>query len=75
MRFRPLAVFAFVSASLLLVSFDSPRAQRDSAKIDPWVIEHTEGKQQAEFLVILRDQADLSGAEALSTKTDKGFFV
>ena len=44
-------------------------------KIAPWVIEHTANGQQAEFFVVLADQADLSGAAALTTKTEKGRYV
>jgi serine protease AprX len=39
------------------------------------VIEHTANGQQAEFLVVLADQADLSGAAALATKAEKGRYV
>ena len=76
MRIRLLATFIFIIASLLSVNLSSPLfAQADLAKIAPWVLEHTEGKQEAEFLVVLTDQADLSGAEALRTKEEKGYFV
>src|SRR4029077_6888171 len=44
-------------------------------KIVPWVMEHTANRQQAEFFVILADQADLSPAANLPTKTEKGRFV
>src|ERR1700754_616738 len=44
-------------------------------KIAPWVIEHTAYGQQAEFFVVLADQADLSPAANLPTKTEKGRFV
>jgi serine protease AprX len=44
-------------------------------KIATWVIEHTANGQQAEFLVMLADQADLSPAANLPTKTEKGRFV
>jgi subtilisin family serine protease len=44
-------------------------------KIAPWVIEHTANGQQAEFFVVLADQADLSGAAALHTKAEKGRYV
>ena len=37
-------------------------------KIAPWVMEHTANGQQAEFFVVLVDQADLSHAESLQTK-------
>ncbi len=44
-------------------------------KIAPWVIEHTANSQQAEFMVVLADQANLSGAPALATKNEKGRYV
>ncbi len=44
-------------------------------KIAPWVTEHTANGQQAEFFVVLADQADLSPAAALDTKAEKGRFV
>jgi subtilisin family serine protease len=44
-------------------------------KIAPWVLEHTAAGTQAEFLVVLSDQADLSGAWRLKTKQEKGRFV
>jgi serine protease AprX len=44
-------------------------------KIAPWVMENTANGQQAEFFVVLADQADLSLAEALPTKAEKGRFV
>ncbi len=44
-------------------------------KIAPWVIQHTAYGQQAEFFVVLGDQADLSPATNLPTKVEKGSFV
>src|SRR5689334_13260737 len=49
--------------------------QKDSAKIAPWVVEPTADGHQAEFMVVLADQADLSGAAMLRAKIDKGRFV
>src|SRR5262245_15865461 len=46
-----------------------------AGKIAPWVIQHTANGQQAEFFVVLADQADLSGAINLATKADKGRYV
>src|SRR6187551_1962857 len=51
------------------------REQAASAKIAPWVLDRTAYGKDAEFLVILPDQADLTGADALSTKSEKGRFV
>ena len=44
-------------------------------KIAPWVMEHTANGQDAEFFVVLADQADLSGAANLQTKAEKGRYV
>jgi len=44
-------------------------------KIAPWVMEHTANGQQAQFFVVLADQADLSPAASLQAKTEKGRFV
>ena len=44
-------------------------------KIAPWVLERTVGGAKTEFLVVLHDQADLSGAARLSTKEEKGRYV
>jgi len=44
-------------------------------KIAPWVVAQTAHGQQAEFLVVLADQADLSAAGTLRTKNEKGRFV
>lgn len=46
-----------------------------SGKIAPWVLAHTADGVQAEFLVVLTQQADLSGAARLTTKAAKGRFV
>src|SRR5881392_311773 len=52
-----------------------PEETAIATKIAPWVMEHTANGQQAEFFVVLADQADLSGAAALPTKNEKGRFV
>ena len=43
-------------------------------KVDPWVLE-TAASGDTEFLVMLREQADLRGARALPSKTEKAAFV
>lgn len=44
-------------------------------KIAPWVLDHTAHGKQAEFLVVLADQADFSAAYSLPTKLEKGRYV
>src|SRR5438105_11859418 len=46
-----------------------------ASKIAPWVMQNTANGQQAQFFVVLADQADLSSAANLTTKTEKGRFV
>jgi serine protease AprX len=55
----------------------SPPKSRLAAvnKIAAWVIEHTANGQQAEFFIVLADQADVSAAASLPTKAEKGRFV
>jgi serine protease AprX len=55
------------------VAVSSPPAA--AQKISPWVMEHTANGQQAEFFVVLADQADLSQAHSWNTKVEKGRFV
>ena len=72
------ALTAGLSAVASLWAVSQPANSSESAalrKIAPWVTEHTSGGKQAEFMIVLADQADLSGAAALSTKSEKGRFV
>jgi subtilisin family serine protease len=49
--------------------------QLASSKLSPWVVEKTASGEETEFLVVLKDQADLSGAESLQAKQEKGRYV
>src|SRR5437764_8816408 len=69
-----LAGLAAIRSSRATDQAGSPN-QNDSAKIAPWVVEHTANGHRAEFIVVLADQADLSGAAMLRAKMDKGRFV
>ncbi|MEK7833604.1 MAG: S8 family serine peptidase [Acidobacteriota bacterium] len=44
-------------------------------KLSPWVMAKTADGQEAEFLVMLAEQADLSAADNLQTKEEKGRYV
>jgi len=44
-------------------------------KIAPWVVAQTANGQQADFIVVLADQADLRPAAALAARSEKGRFV
>jgi serine protease AprX len=52
-----------------------PASDVAANKIAPWVMDHTANGQQAEFFVVLADQADVSGATNLPTKAEKGRYV
>ena len=79
MRIRLLAILFFVALTVASVHSDNYQLQAVPrsvlTKIDPWVLNETASKGQAEFLVVLADQADLSDAESLPTKEEKGWFV
>lgn len=49
--------------------------QKALKKLAPWVLSQTVNGEDAEFLVLLADQADLSAAEQLQTKEEKGRYV
>src|SRR5438874_11429251 len=85
-RLRHLICSLFIAAAAIaaMAAFGSSRATSQGnsleqtasgTKIAPWVTEHTADGQQAEFLVVLTDQADLGGAAALPTKNQKGRYV
>ena len=84
-RLRPvLCLFLVAAAGVAAVGaigsrHTSGRRADDNAlaigKIAPWVIEHIPYGQQAEFFVVLADQANLSGTAALATKAEKGRYV
>ncbi len=50
------------------------QSQAWETKVDPWVLDTAAGGA-TEFLVFLREQADLSAAAALPTKLEKGTYV
>ena len=55
---------------------NSPEQTAALRKIAPWVTQHTADGKQAEFMVVLADQADLSSEPPLcATKSEKGHFV
>src|SRR5256885_4709920 len=80
---RVFSILLFSAASVAFCAIvtsgalNSKRAQEQNplSKIAPWVIDHTAGNNQAEYLVVLSDQADSSGAAALRTKQEKGRYV
>lgn len=78
-------IFSLLSILLTLVSLltfnatpllpdQTPTIIDWEAQVDPWVLE-TAASGETEFLVALKEQADLSGAAALQTQIAKGNYV
>lgn len=59
----------------LLVNARQTAASAWTQKVDQWVLDNTANGNETEFLVFLKEQADLSGAAALPTKDEKGQYV
>jgi uncharacterized repeat protein (TIGR01451 family) len=74
---RLLIVCALILATVTLFALALPAQTVDvwQAKVDPWVMETGRAAGETEFLVFLAEQADVSGADALETKLEKGQFV
>ena len=75
--FKPTRAISFLVLLLALFSTHkqipaAPAAWQ--AKVDDWVLTSAESGE-TEFLVYLTEQADLSGAEELKTKHEKGSYV
>ncbi len=79
--FRSACVVMVLAMTMLLLSSTKGYMLRDDEsaaamnKIAPWVLERTANGAQAEFLVVMSDQADLGSAANLRTKQEKGRFV
>ena len=79
MRIRVLAVVFFVALTVASVRSSDSQIQAvprsNLAKIHSWVLDEIAAKGEAEFLVVLVDQPDLSAADRLETKEQKGAYV
>ena len=79
MKIRLLVVLCLVAGAIAPARSDDRQTQSAEsvalAKLAPWVLEHTQKGKHAEFMVVLADQADLSGAALFKTKAEKGRFV
>ena len=69
------AALGAIASSRAISQGGPPNQNATANKIAPWVMDHTANGQQAEFFVVLADQADLSGAAALPTRNEKGRYV
>jgi len=69
-----ITAFFLLAFNLLIPSQSTAAPSLWQSKVDPWVLQ-TAAQGETEFLVFLQQQADLSGAEALKTKQEKGTYV
>ena len=75
MLLRRMLVYApLLGIALLAAAAPAFAADDLERKVDPWVLD-TASRGDTEFLVMLREQADLRGASAISRKGEKGAFV
>lgn len=72
---RRFAILLAVLFSLLSYLAQEEQPAAWASKVDPWVLATAGRDRDAEFLVFLAEQADLSGAAELSTKEAKGAYV
>ncbi|MCX6349655.1 MAG: hypothetical protein NTV79_09205 [Candidatus Aureabacteria bacterium] len=73
---RPLITGVLLALPFILHAAPVPAASdRALGKLAPWVIEKTEKGAEAEFLIVLSQQADLSYADELPSRKEKGWFV
>ncbi|MDX1415252.1 MAG: S8 family serine peptidase [Candidatus Promineifilaceae bacterium] len=67
-----------LSAALAIATITAERVRARmywQQKIDPWVAEELADRGQAEILVLLEQQADLSAAANIKSKVEKGAYV
>ena len=79
-RPTPLIIVSIILLALFGLGGFSPQpataaAPDGSTKIDAEVLQALKNSENAEFFIVLRDQADLSGAASFPTKEAKGQYV
>ncbi len=78
-RFLLATVLGFAGVLLAVSAFNARATQSRgnyhpdlASKLQQWVVDHTANGKQAEFLVVLSDQADLAEAKRSKTKHERG---
>ncbi len=74
-RHRLARVFPLLALATLALAPAASAASLGMEKIDPWVVQRAAAEGQAEFIVVLGEQADLSPAARLADKAAKARFV
>jgi len=70
-KFFPFFFLFFIIPLLPYAQFDNNWEQ----KVDPNVLKKGKSDKNTEFIIVMKEQADLSGANSLKTKEEKGLFV
>ncbi len=68
-------VQAATGSTLYEAALEETREWRDAAKVDGYVFDELEALGKADFFIVLKEQADFSGAKDLKTKKEKGLYV
>ncbi len=73
---KPLVIITLLFTTLVQAGLTPAAENTDwEAKIDPWVRQTTTNSGETEFLLYLRERADISDAQQFNTKVEKGQFV
>ncbi len=74
--FKKTTMFLVLSVGLLtLIAWNMPLNDDWKEKVSPSLLEKAEQGIQVDFLVILHEKADVSGAKKLNTKNEKAWYV
>ena len=68
-------IFQFAMCMVLPFSAVAQTSTAWKAKVDPVVLKKAETQSTLEFVAVLKQQADVSAADQLETKEEKGWFV
>lgn len=66
---------SFLFSILLFAAWQKPVDTSWQSKIDPSIVSRLQSENSVEFLVLMKEQADLTGARFLRTKAAKGSLV
>src|SRR4051794_25378335 len=69
------AVLAIASLAMDGPRRRAPANETAMAKVAPWLAERLTDTQPIDFVIVLNEQADLSGADRLKTKPEKSRYV
>ena len=74
-RLPVLILLLLTAFPLSLVAYHASARAQWQQKVDQWVLDNANSGEEVSYLVVLRQQADLSGVEKLAAKGEKGTAV